>query len=91
MGDLRDDDIIDPNALRPRELIVRIYEKVERLEKQSDDRSKQDLETQLKLRTLEIEVKHQVDKQSRKQGAIWGLISGAVSAVIAAIATKIFG
>jgi hypothetical protein len=86
MSDLKDDEVIDPTRLKPRELLVQIHGTVTRLEKQNDERSKSDLETQLKIKALETKV----EAQEKKKGNVFAFVIAAISSIMSAIATAIF-
>ena len=87
MSDLKDDEVIDPNRLRPRELLIRIYEKVQRLEENDKERAKSEIETKLKINTLEVDM----NNRTKTVGTIWGLIAGTITGILSALATKLFG
>jgi type IV secretory pathway VirD2 relaxase len=90
MHELKDDEVIDPNRLRPRELLVQIHEKVTRLEKQNEERSRLDLDVQLKINTLQVQMSEKANVRTKAQTTIWALIVAAVSSVLSALATRFF-
>lgn len=91
MGDLKDDEAIDLNRLKPRELLVLIYEKVEGLEHKEAERAKMDVQTKLDIQKLQLQMEQTVDERASRKGTIYGIISGGITALITALLTKLFG
>ena len=70
--------IINPNALTERELLIQVHTKVENLDKKFDKLSEQEIENRVKIAALETKAK------------VHGSVFGLVGSLIISLITKIF-